>query len=105
MIFALFGRGKQTARRAFRDAQGIAWGVEVRSPSATNAMVVFHHPDVRTTAYNRYAWWVGDGPQASDVTARLNAADVLAGLTDDDLRALFRKSMPISSQIPRFEPA
>ena len=47
----------------------------------------------------------GATPQALDVTARLQAEDVLHALTEDELRALFRKSMPISSQIPRFEPA
>jgi len=99
----LFGRGKKKSRGAFRDGDGVAWGVEVRWPSATNVMVVFHHPSL--LARNRYAWWVSDGPQALDVTARLKADEVLAALTEADLRALFRKSMPISSQIPRFEPA
>ena len=102
----LFGRKKKApSRRAFRAADGIEWGVEVRTPSASNAMVVFHHPDPRSTSRNRYAWWISDGPQALDVTARLNAGDVLAALTEDDLRALYRKSMPISSQVPRFSPA
>ena len=74
-------------------------------PSATNAMVVFHYPDAGTTSRNRYAWWIVSGPEARDVTARLDAKTVLDSLTDDDLKALFRKSMPISSQVPRFEPA
>ena len=104
MIFALFGRKKQRAHRAFVSPDGTQWGVEVRTPSATNAMVVFHYPDPTTTALNRYAWWITDGPRARDVTARLDVAAVLASLTDDDLRMLFRKSMPIASQIPRFQP-
>jgi hypothetical protein len=102
----LFGRKpKAPTRRAFRGADGVDWGVEVRSPTASNVKVVFHHPDITTTSRNRYAWWISDGPQALDVTARLKAEDVLASLTEVDLRALFRKSMPISSQIPRFSPA
>jgi hypothetical protein len=102
----LFGRKKKRAtRRAFRASDGVDWGVEVRSPTASNAMVVFHHPDISSTSRNRYAWWISDGPQALDVTARLSAEDVLHALTEDDLSALFRKSMPISSQVPRFEPA
>jgi hypothetical protein len=105
VIFGLFGRRKKRASRTHRAADGVEWGVEVRTPSATNAMVVFHYPDPTTTALDRYAWWVSDGPKARDVTARLTADEVLASLTDDDLRAVFRKSMPISSQIPRFEPA
>ena len=104
MIFALFARKKQSAHRPFRASDGVEWGVEVRSPSATNAMIVFHHPDVTTTSRNRYAWWIADTPKAHDVTARLSAVDVLASLTDDDLAKLFRKSMPIASQIPRFQP-
>src|SRR4051794_25271877 len=104
MIFALFGRKKhEPARRAFRAPNGVEWGVEIRSPTASNAMVVFHHPDTRTTSLNRYAWWVADTPKALDVTARLSAADVMASLTDADVAKLFRKSMPIQSQIPRFE--
>jgi hypothetical protein len=100
----LFGRRKKPSRRGFRASDGVDWGVEVRTPSASNVMVVFHHPDISTTSRNRYAWWISDGPQALDVTARLNGEDVLHALTEDDLRALFRKSMPISSQIPRFQP-
>src|SRR5437868_2414131 len=103
MIFALFGR-RRAPRRAFRAVDGVDWGVEVRTPSASNAMVVFHHPDPNTTSRTRYAWWISDGPQSHDVTARLKPADVLAQLTEDDLRTLFRKSMPIANQIPRFEP-
>jgi len=104
MIFALFGR-KKSAARPFDGPDGTRWSVEVRWPSATNAMVVFHYPDAGTTSRNRYAWWIVSGPEARDVTARLDAKTVLDSLTDDDLKALFRKSMPISSQVPRFEPA
>lgn len=105
MIFALFGARKGPARRAFDAPNGVTWGVEARSPGPSNVMIVFVHPDPNTTAYNRYAWWVLDTPAARDVTARLDPAQVLANLTDADLAALFKKSMPISSQIPRFEPA
>ena len=105
MIFALFARRKDATRRAFASPDGVEWGIEVRSPSASNAMVVFHHPDTTTQRYNRYAWWVSDGAESRDVTARLDPAKILAQLTDDDVRALFRKSMPIDSRVPRFHPA
>jgi hypothetical protein len=105
MIFALFARKKKETRRTYSAADGVVWDVQVRAPGPSNAMVVFRHPDPSTTSRDRYAWWVVDGPSARDVTARLDTDAVLASLTDDDLRALFRKSMPISSQIPRFEPA
>ena len=105
MIFALFGRKKDGRRRAFVSPDGVEWSVEVRSPGSTNAMIVFHHPNVSTTSLDRYAWWISDGEQARDVTASLDPARVLAALTDDDVRLLFRKSMPIANQTPRFEPA
>ena len=53
---------------------------------------------------DRYAWWVSRAPEASDVTARLTPADVLRGLDDAELAQLFRKSIPIASRTPRFEP-
>lgn len=105
MIFGLFARKKEAPRRAFTAPDGTVWGMEVRWPGASNAMVVFHHPDVSTSGLNRYAWWLSDGAQARDVTARMSAPDVLAALTDEQVRTLFRKSMPISSPVPRFEPA
>ncbi|MBV9880151.1 MAG: hypothetical protein JO180_06620 [Gemmatirosa sp.] len=103
MIFGLFA--KKAPTRPFDGPDGTRWAVELRWPSATNAMVVFIHPDGRTTARNRYAWWIADGPEARDVTARLDPKRVLGALTDADIGALFRRSMPISSQVPRFEPA
>ena len=39
------------------------------------------------------------------MTARMTAEQVLASLTDADLVRLFRRSMPISSRVPRLEPA
>ena len=102
-----FGRhsGGNSAARAFRAPDGHTWSAEVRLPSASNAMVVFVHPDPSTTSRNRYAWHQSDGPEARDVRARLGAQQVLDVLTDADLARLFRRSMPISSQVPRLEPA
>jgi hypothetical protein len=105
MIWALFARDKSGAKRAFTSQDGTSWKVEVRSPSASNAMVVFVHPDPQSSMRNRYAWWLSDGPESRDVTARLTPKTVLDALTDADVAEMFRRSMPISSQVPRFEPA
>ena len=89
--------------RPFRAPDGRTWGVEVRAPGSSNAMVVFHHPDHTSTRRNRYAWWLTHGPEARDVTARLKPATVLDALDDRELRRLFRRSMPIDSSVSRFE--
>lgn len=94
---------KRVRPRAFRSPDGIAWTATARAPGASNVMVVFLHPDRSTTARDRYAWWVSAGPEARDVTARLSAAAVLAALSDADLTDLFRRSMPIANNVPRFE--
>jgi hypothetical protein len=83
--------------RVFQSSDGIRWGVAVQSPSASNAMLVYHHPGGRTARLNRYAWVQITGPLAHDVTARLDPATVLASLSDRDLARLFRRSMRISA--------
>lgn len=103
------GTDGQTARfakgvRPFRAPDGRTWGVEVRAPGSSNAMVVFHHPDTASSRRNRYAWWLSHGPEARDVTSRLTPKTVLDALNDRELQRLFRRSMPIESGVPRFEP-
>jgi hypothetical protein len=83
--------------RVFESSDGIRWGVEVILPGASNALVVFHHPDGGTARLDRYAHYNADRPEARDVTARLSAAKVLESLSDGDLRRLFRRSMRISA--------
>lgn len=90
--------------RPFRAPDGRTWGVEVRAPGSSNAMIVFHHPDAGSTRRNRYAWWLTHGPEARDVTARLAPKTVLDGLDEREIQRLFRRSMPIESGVPRFEP-
>jgi hypothetical protein len=82
--------------KVFTGADGIEWGVEVRMPTASNAMVVFHHPSGRTSGLNRYAWHQWHGPEARSVTSRVSADSVMKTLSDDVLALLFRRSMPIS---------
>jgi hypothetical protein len=88
--------------RHYESPDGARWGVEVRAPGASNVMIVFHHPDDRTSRRNRYAWYVWPGAEARDVTARLDRARVLEHLTDADLARLFRRSMPVSAEVPSF---
>lgn len=83
--------------RVFQSVDGVRWGVEVQSPSASNAMVVFHHPNGRTARLDRYAWAQVNRPEALNVTARLEPAVVLDSLTDRELARLFRRSMRISA--------
>ena len=95
---------RSAAARTFRAPDGRSWTATVRSPGASNVMVVFQHPDRTRAVEDRYAWWVSRAPEASDVTARLTPATVLDALDDAELTQLFRKSIPIASQTPRFEP-
>jgi hypothetical protein len=82
--------------RSFTGPDGTNWKVEVQSPGASNAMVVFRHPDGRTSRRDRYAWYTNTGAEAQDVTARLNRRNVLDSLGDADVQRLYRRSMPVS---------
>jgi hypothetical protein len=83
--------------RTFQSTDGLRWRVEVKLPGASHAMVVFRHPNGRTSRLDRYAWHNVDGPEAKNVTARLKPDDVMARLGDDDIALLFRRSMRISA--------
>jgi hypothetical protein len=83
--------------RAFTGPDGTNWTVEVQSPGSSNAMVVFRHPNGQTSRLDRYAWYISPGAEAHDVTARLNQRQVLDSLGDADIRRLFRRSMPVST--------
>ena len=90
--------------REFRAPDGTRWRVDVRGLGASNAMVVFNHPDPGSSGLNRYNWYLAPAAEGRDVTARLKPKDVLASLTDAELGLLFRRSMPISSRVPRLVP-
>lgn len=83
--------------RAFTGPNGTNWGVEVQNPGASNAVVVFRHPDGQTARLDRYAWYIARGPESQNVTGRLNRRTVLDSLGDADLQRLFRRSMPVST--------
>lgn len=83
----------------YRSPDGTVWTLEVRSPGASNAIVVFHHPRGGTSRLDRYAWYLHAGAEARDVSARLDPKRILESLTAEQKARLFRVSMPISTNI------
>jgi hypothetical protein len=84
-------------RRTLRARDGVVWGVEIDLPGSSNAMIIFRHPDRRSARKDRYNWVISTGPEARSVTSRLEPARVMEGLDDDEIAALFRRSMRISA--------
>lgn len=80
--------------REFQSPDGIRWRVAVSLPSHSGAMLVYQHPDGKTSKLDRYAWI--NSAQTTDPRQRLSATDVMDRLTDDDLARLFRRSMMVS---------
>jgi hypothetical protein len=87
--------------RPFRGPDGTNWGVEVQVPGASNAMIVFHHPGGKTARLDRYAWDIWTGPESRSVTSRVAPDKIMQSLTDEKLRLLLRRSMPISTTSPQ----
>jgi hypothetical protein len=83
--------------RVFKGPDGTNWGVQVKMPTASNAMVVFLHPGGRTSGMDRYSWHQWHGPEARSVTSRIKDSAVMKVLSDDVLALLFRRSMPITA--------
>ena len=83
--------------RTFQAPDGMRWGVEVMLPGASHAMIVFRHPNGRTSRLDRYAWRNIAGPEARNVTARLDADKVLEALSESDFALHFRRSMRIAA--------
>jgi len=82
--------------KTFRAVDGVVWKVDVTLPGASNAMVVFRHPDGATSRLDRYNWYLSSGPEARNVTARLSTQAVLASLDDAAIARLFQRSMAVS---------
>ena len=83
--------------RTFQSPDGTVWTVVVTSPGASNAMVVFKHPDGRTARRDRYNWYQARTPEARNVTTRLDPKNVLDAITEPQMALLFRRSMLISA--------
>src|SRR5687767_12979289 len=85
-------------QRTYAGPDGTVWRVDVRNPGASNAQVFFVHPDPRRTRENRYAHYLWRGPEARNVSGRVDPVAVLAMLTDPVVTELFRRSMPMSAR-------
>lgn len=83
--------------RVFSGPDGTRWGVQVKMPTASNAMVVFLHPGGKTSGNDRYSWHQWRGPESRSVTSRITGDSVMKVLSEDVLSLLFRRSMPISA--------
>jgi hypothetical protein len=77
---------------------GTAWIVSVQSPGSSNAVIMFRHPDGRTSRLDRYNWVITQGPESRSVTARLSPEKVLEQLDAGTITRLFQRSMPVSSR-------
>lgn len=86
--------------KTFAAPDGTSWGVNIQSPSASNAMILFRHPDGRTSRLDRYNWVITNGAESRSVTARLDPDQVLDSLSDATILRLFQRSMPVSRQDP-----
>lgn len=84
----------------FTSPDGVLWGVQVDLPGSSNAMVIFRHPDGRTSRKDRYNWYLSNGPEARSVTSRLSKDKVFAALNETTLENLFRRSMRVSRPDP-----
>ncbi|HEX3159529.1 MAG TPA: hypothetical protein VHQ45_13490 [Gemmatimonadaceae bacterium] len=85
------------AKKEYVAPDGTRWRIEIRTPGASSALVVFHHPAGGTARYDRYATYQWKGAEARNVTARLDKDEVMDALGDGDLLALFRRSAPITT--------
>lgn len=75
---------------------GTKWGVLVQSPGASNAMILFRHPDGGSSRLDRYNWILNTGPEARSVTARVDPKRVLEQLAPEEIARLFARSIPVS---------
>ena len=62
---------------------GVTWKVMVQSPGSSNAMILFRHPDGRSSRLDRYNWIISRGPESRSVTSRLDPKkNVLANVEE-----------------------
>ena len=82
--------------KTYTAADGTKWGVVIQSPGTSNAMILFRHPDGRSSRLDRYNWVITQGPEARSVTSRPVPDEVLKSLDDATIARLFARSMPVS---------
>lgn len=83
-------------RRVYVAPDGTPWRVEMKNPGASNAQLVFHHPDPTRTRENRYAHYLARGPESQNVTGLIDTDAALENLDDAAVARLFRRSMVIA---------
>lgn len=83
--------------RAWRAPDGTTWGLDVQLPTASKALVVFHHPDGRSARRDRYAWLEWRGREAADVSATVSGRRMLGTLSEAQAATLFMRSMPLDT--------
>jgi hypothetical protein len=83
---------------------GTTWGVSVQSPGSSNAMILFRHPDGRSSRLDRYNWIISRGPESRSVTSRLSPDKVLEQLDAGSIMRLFQRSMAVSARDPLAAP-
>jgi hypothetical protein len=79
---------------------GTVWKVDVQSPGSSNAMIIFRHPDGRSSRLDRYNWIITQGPESRSVTSRLETDKVLDSLDQPTIARLFARSMSVSRPDP-----
>lgn len=80
--------------REYQSPDGITWKVLVKLPSHSSGMLVYQHPDGRSSKLDRYAWI--NSAKTTDPRERLTAESLMEALSDDEVARLFRRSMMIS---------
>jgi hypothetical protein len=88
------------SEKTYTTPDGTTWGVSVQSPGSSNAMVLFRHPDGRTSRLDRYNWIISRGPESRSVTSRLDTERLLDQLDAGTIMRLFQRSMPVSRADP-----
>ncbi len=86
--------------KTFTAPDGTTWGVDIQTPGSSNAVILFRHPDGRSSRLDRYNWVISQGPEARSVTSRLDPERVLEQLDETAIKRLFARSMPVSRPDP-----
>jgi hypothetical protein len=79
---------------------GTVWKVDIQSPGSSNAMIIFRHPDGRSSRLDRYNWVITNGPESRSVTSHLVPKNVLESLDEAAIARLFARSMSVSRPDP-----
>ena len=88
------------SNKTYTAPDGVTWNVIVQAPGASNAMILFRHPDGQSSRLDRYNWIISRGPESRSVTARLDPKKILEGLDAGTIMRLFQRSMPVSRSDP-----